>query len=180
MSDDDQYIHCCPYDSLWRRKAQQLKFLLSCLSDTTTERIAMKHKGDDSGMNSFAVNYMFSSLCTLAVLLLWGRELFDRWLQAKHCLLGCYACTDDEVSIYKRFKFCPRRSWRRRRKQWKTFAVRVFHGVWRTFTFTTVYLSCWKSAGVLGTNRTDEAVVHKTQHTISLVDFGIDILATQR
>ena len=71
------------------------KNLLSCLSDTTTERIAMKHKGDDSGMNSFAVNYMFSSLCTLAVLLLWGRELFDRWLQAKHCLLGCYACTDD-------------------------------------------------------------------------------------
>ena len=31
------------------------KNLLSCLSDTTTERIAMKHKGDDSGMNSFAV-----------------------------------------------------------------------------------------------------------------------------
>ena len=138
MSDGGQYIHCCPYDSRWRWKAQQWNFLLSCLSDTTAERIATKHNGDDSGMNSFAVNYMLSSLCTLAVLLLWGREVFDRWLQAKHCLLGCYACTDDEVSIDKQFMFCPRRSWRRRRKQWTKSLVRVFDGVWRTFTFTTV------------------------------------------
>ena len=51
-----------------------------------------KTKGDGYMMNGFTV---WQLSCTLY--LLWARQVFDRWLQAKHFIFGCYACTDDEV-----------------------------------------------------------------------------------